>query len=160
MHSTHFLMRTMHILFFCLIYINMVYYSYNNTFINLGEQYIMIKSNNSISPNQVLTIFNILRSLGFNSSHRGSKFINKSVQFVISYDTDIIILEDIYSKIAENYINVTPEQVKNDINYAINSRNKKRSEANFKSIFGFEYELSYFTNKKIIEEIARIVYYS
>ena len=120
----------------------------------------MIKSNNSISPNQVLTIFNILRSLGFNSSHRGSKFINKSVQFVISYDTDIIILEDIYSKIAENYINVTPEQVKNDINYAINSRNKKRSEANFKSIFGFEYELSYFTNKKIIEEIARIVYYS
>lgn len=117
----------------------------------------MIKSNNSISPNQVLTIFNILRSLGFNTSHRGSKFINKSVQLVVSYDTDIIILEDIYSKIAENYINVTPEQIKNDIYYAINSRNTKKSIQNFESIFGFEYDAYYFTNKNIIEEIAKVI---
>lgn len=117
----------------------------------------MIKNNNSISPNQVLTIFNILRSLGFNTSHRGSKFINKSIQLIVSYDSDIIVLEDIYSKIADIYNNVTPEQIKNDINYAINSRNKKRSEENFEDIFGFEYERSYFTNKKIIEEIARVV---
>lgn len=120
----------------------------------------MVQINNSISNVQVITIFNILRSLGLNTSHRGTKFINKSVQIVINSNSDVIVFENIYSQVAIVYGDISPKQVKNDINYALNSRNIKKTSENFERIFGFEYSISYFTNKKIIEEIARVVEYN
>ncbi len=39
------------------------------------------------------------------------------------------------------------------------NRKEEKSATNFKKIFGFEYDAYYFTNKIIIEEIARVIRY-
>lgn len=110
-----------------------------------------------ISPKQIITIFNILRAIGLNTSHRGTKYINKAVQIIMVSDNDIVVIENIYKSIANLYGNITPKQVKNDISYALNSRQEEKTIKNFERIFNFEYDRYYFTNKNIIEEIARIV---
>mgnify|MGYP000552039716 FL=1 len=110
-----------------------------------------------IKPKQIITIFNILRDIGLNTSHRGTKYINKAVQILITTDNDIIKAKDIYNSISNYYDNITPKQVKNDISYALNSRLEEKAEKNFEKVFGFEYDQYYFTNKAIIEEIARVV---
>lgn len=110
-----------------------------------------------IKPKQVIMIFNILRSIGLNTTHRGTKYINKAIQIITRYDNDIVIIDNVYESIANIYGNITPKQVKNDIYYALNSRNEEKSMNNFEKIFGFEYDQYYFTNKNIIEEIARII---
>ena len=38
---------------------------------------------NNITPKQVLQITNILRSLGLNNSHYGTKLIHKTIQYII-----------------------------------------------------------------------------
>lgn len=110
-----------------------------------------------IKPKQIITIFNILRDIGLNTSHRGTKYINKAVQILITTDNDIIKAKDIYNSISNYYSDITPKQVKNDISYALNSRTEEKAKKNFEKIFGFEYDQYYFTNKTIIEEIARVV---
>ena len=50
-------------------------------------------------------------------------------------------------------------QIRNVIKYAIDTRNEKKSIANFEKIFGYKYDKYYFTNKTIIEEIARVIKY-
>lgn len=116
-----------------------------------------VNSNNVINNKNIITIFNILRSIGLNTSHRGTKYINKAIQLMTLTDNDIVIVENIYNTIATIYGNTTPKQVKNDISYALKSRIEKKSKDNFEKIFGFEYDEYYFTNKTIIEEIARII---
>ena len=49
-------------------------------------------------------------------------------------------------------------QVRNAIKYAIDNRDEEKAIANFERIFGYKYDNYYFTNKAIIEEIARVVY--
>lgn len=110
-----------------------------------------------ISPKQIIVIFNILRYIGLNTSHRGTKYINKAVQLLIVADNDIVKIKDIYISISNYYNNVTPKQVKNDISYALKSRTEKKAEKNFEKVFGFEYDQYYFTNKTIIEEVARVI---
>lgn len=110
-----------------------------------------------IKPKQIITIFNILRDIGLNTSHRGTKYINKAVQILVTTDNDIIKAKDIYNSISNYYSNITPKQVKNDISYALNSRIEEKAKKNFEKVFGFEYDQYYFTNKTIIEEIARVV---
>ena len=110
-----------------------------------------------IKPKQIITIFNILRDIGLNTSHRGAKYINKAVQILVTTDNDIIKAKDIYNSISNYYSNITPKQVKNDISYALNSRIEEKAKKNFEKVFGFEYDQYYFTNKTIIEEIARVV---
>ena len=109
-----------------------------------------------ISPKEIILIYNILRDIGLNITHKGTKYINKAVQLLYSMNNDIVILEDIYDNIA-NYYDTTPKQVKNAIAYSLNSRINKKTIKNFEKIFGFEYDVYYFTNKTIIEEIARII---
>lgn len=116
-----------------------------------------INTNRVINPRQVINIFNILRAIGLNTSHRGTKYINKAVQILTVADNDIIVIEDVYKSIANLYGTITSKQVKNDISYALNSRQEEKTIKNFKRIFNFEYDKYYFTNKNIIEEIARIV---
>ena len=115
------------------------------------------KINIAIKPKQIITIFNILRDIGLNTSHRGTKYINKAVQILVTTDNDIIKAKDIYNSISNYYSDITPKQVKNDISYALNSRTEEKAQKNFEKVFGFEYDQYYFTNKTIIEEIARVV---
>lgn len=65
-----------------------------------------------IKPKQIINIFNILRDIGLNTSHRGTKYINKAVQIVIATDNDIVKAKDIYNSISNYYGNITPKQVK------------------------------------------------
>ena len=115
------------------------------------------KINIAIKPKQIITIFNILRDIGLNTSHRGTKYINKAVQILVTTDNDIIKAKDIYNSISNYYSNITQKKVKNDISYALNSRIEEKAKKNFEKVFGFEYDQYYFTNKTIIEEIARVV---
>lgn len=116
-----------------------------------------LKEKTKINSKQVITIFNILRSIGLNTSHRGTKYINKAIQILMVADNDIVVINDVYKKIAKIYGNITPKQVKNDISYALNTRIENKALENFKRVFGFEYDSYYFTNKNIIEEIVRII---
>lgn len=115
------------------------------------------RNNIKIGSKQIITIFNILRSIGLNTSHRGTKYINKAVQLILMADNDIVIINNVYENISHIYGNITPKQVKNDISYALNSRNEEKTVQNFQNVFGLEYDSYYFTNKSIIEEIARII---
>lgn len=115
-----------------------------------------VNTNTIISSRQVILIFNILRDIGLNTTHKGTKYINKAVQLLYSMNNDIVVLEDIYNSIA-NYYGTTPKQVKNAISYSLNSRINEKTMKNFEKIFGFEYDVYYFTNKNIIEEIARLI---
>lgn len=118
-----------------------------------------MKSNTNIdiNPKQIIYIFNILRDMGLNTSHRGTKYLNKAIQILVATDNDIVKIKDIYISISNYYHNVTPKQVKNDISYALKSRTEKKAEKNFENVFGFEYDQYYFSNKTIIEEVARIM---
>lgn len=112
---------------------------------------------NLIRKNQVLIINNKLRSLGLNPSLKGTKFINKAIQLIIMSDNEFYILEDIYKEIAKQYKGFNSTQIRNSIKYSLDNRNEYLSKKNFEKIFGFEYDPYYFTNKIIIEEIARCI---
>ncbi len=118
-----------------------------------------INNSNIVNSKSIITIFNILRSIGLNTSHRGTKYINKAIQIITITDNDIVIFENVYNTIANVYGNTTPKQVKNDISYALKSRVEEKAKNNFEKIFGFEYDEYYFTNKTIIEEITRVIKY-
>lgn len=74
-------------------------------------------------------------------------------------NNEFIVLEDIYNQIASNYVVFNSVQIRNAIKYAIDTRNEQKAIINFEEIFGYEYDPYYFTNKIIIEEVARIVKY-
>lgn len=116
-----------------------------------------VKSSNLISSQIILSIFNLLRDIGLNTSHKGTKYINKAVQIVLVSNEELINLNNIYTSISKYYNNVTPKQIKNSITYALDSRNKSKSKLNFERNFNFEYDEYYFTNKIIIEEIANLI---
>ena len=117
------------------------------------------KTNNLISSKATILIYNILRDLGLIPTLKGTKLLNKAIQIVIKSNDDFIIFEDIYKEIALNYIGFNSVQIRNVIKYAIDTRNEQKSIANFEKIFGYKYDKYYFTNKTIIEEIARVVRY-
>lgn len=116
-----------------------------------------VDANIVINPKQIITIFNILRDIGLNTSNRGTKYLNKAIQILVIANNDIVVIKEIYNNAANFYGNITPKQVKNDISYALNSRTEEKTINNFKKIFVFEYDQYYFTNKTIIEEIVRVI---
>lgn len=118
-----------------------------------------IKTNNLINYKNAILIYNILRDLGLIPTLKGTKFLNKAIQIVLNSNNEFIILEDVYKEIALNYTNFNNVQVRNVIKYAIDNRDEEKSIANFEKIFGYKYDSYYFTNKIIIEEIARIIRY-
>ena len=117
-----------------------------------------IKTSNLIDYKNTILIYNILRDLGLIPTLKGTKFLNKAIQIVLDSNNEFIVLEDVYKEIALNYTNFNSVQVRNAIKYAIDNRYEKKSIANFEKIFGYKYDNYYFTNKVIIEEIARVVY--
>ena len=118
-----------------------------------------VKTNNLISSKYTILIYNILRELGFIPTLKGTKLLNKAIQIVINSDNEFIVIEDIYNQIALNYEGFTSMQIRNAIKYAIDTRNEQKSISNFEKIFGYKYDKYYFTNKIIIEEVARVVIY-
>ena len=118
-----------------------------------------IKTSNLINYKKSILIYNILRDLGLMPTLKGTKFLNKAIQIVLNSNNEFIILEDVYKEIALNYTNFNNVQVRNVIKYAIDNRDEEKSIANFEKIFGYKYDSYYFTNKIIIEEIARIIRY-
>ena len=116
-----------------------------------------IQSNNLISSKNTILIFNILRNLGLTPTLKGTKLLNKAIQIVINSDNEFILIEDVYNQIALNCIGFNSVQIRNVIKYAIDNRNEQKSIANFEKIFECKYDKYYFTNKIIIEEVARVV---
>ena len=112
--------------------------------------------NNIIKPTQVLQITNILRSLGLNTSYRGTKLINKIIQYVIKYDIEFITLNKIYSKLCKEY-GYSINAIRNNINYALSNRNIALSKANFVKVFGYEYYEKNFEPKVFIEEVNNLI---
>lgn len=112
---------------------------------------------NKITHKQVICIRNILRDLGLSTSLKGTTLLNKAIQFVIVNNNEFIILEEVYESISSYYKDMNSAQIKMAIKYALDNRNENKSKKNFERIFGFEYDEFYFTNKTIIEEIARII---
>lgn len=115
-----------------------------------------IKQHNLIHSKDIILIYNILRQLGLPPTLKGTKLLNKAIQIFVNTNNEFIILEDIYNKIAANN-NFNNSQIRNAIKYAIDNRNEEKSKSNFEKIFGYKYDNYYFTNKTIIEEIARII---
>ena len=112
--------------------------------------------NNNLKPTQVLQITNILRSLRLNTSYRGTKLINKTIQYVIKYDIEFITLNKIYSKLCKEY-GYSINSIRNNVNYALNNRNITLSKANFVKVFGYDYYEKNFEPKVFIEEISNLI---
>lgn len=115
------------------------------------------KTNNLIDTKYTIIIYNILQKLGLISTLKGTKLLIKAILIIINSQEEFIIFEDIYKQIALKYKTFNSVQIRNSIKYAIDNRNEQKSKANFKQVFGFEYDQYYFTNKTIIEEIARVI---
>lgn len=115
------------------------------------------KINKSIDTRCTIIIYNILQKLGLIPSLKGTKLLIKAILIIVSSQEEFIVFEDIYKQIALKYKTFNSVQIRNTIKYAIDNRNEQKSIKNFKEIFGFDYDNYYFTNKIIIEEIARVI---
>ena len=117
---------------------------------------VMDNIKNNITPKQVLQITNILRSLGLNNSHYGTKLIHKTIQYIIKNDIEFITLDEIYLKLCKEYgFNI--QTVRNNINNALTGRNIYLSKTNFEKIFGYEYYENSFKPKIFIEEVSNLI---
>ena len=116
----------------------------------------MNKVINKITPETVLQINNILRSLGLKTSNTGTKIINKTIQYVIKYDIEFITLDDIFKVIANEYgLNVNT--IRNNVSNALANRNINLSKTNFQKIFGYEYFDKNFEPKNFIDEVSSLL---
>ena len=116
----------------------------------------MNKVINKITPETVLQINNILRSLGLKTSNTGTKIINKTIQYVIKYDIEFITLDDVFKVIANEYgLNINT--IRNNVSNALNNRNIQLSKTNFENIFGYEYYDKNFEPKVFIEELSTLL---
>ena len=116
----------------------------------------MNKAINNITPKQVLQITNILRSLGLNTSHKGTKIINKVIQYVIKYDIEFITLDTIYKHISKE-CGLSITALRTDVNNALTNRNLQFSKTNFEKVFGYEYFDKIFEPKVFIEEVSSLL---
>lgn len=115
------------------------------------------KTTNRITRDQVLTICNIVRSLGLSTGLTGTRLINKVVQILAIKDLEIVVLEDIYQELLIYYPNMTISQMRKNIFYALQNRNYQKSKENFKKVFGFEHDEYYFEPKVFMEEVANLI---
>lgn len=114
-------------------------------------------NSNQITGKQLIIISNCLRNMGLNSGHIGTRLINKAVQILTVKDLEMIVLNDIYEEISKYYPNLKTKFIRMYIHYALQHRDQKRAENNFKKIFGFDYDEYYFEPKQFIEEMANII---
>lgn len=79
-----------------------------------------------------------------------------AISITIHYENEYFNFEDIYKELSDKY-NLSPSYIKWAIKYTLDSRNTNTSMKNFEKIFGYEYSDYSFTNKEIIQEIARVL---
>ena len=115
------------------------------------------KTANKITREQVLTICNIVRSLGLSTGLTGTRLINKVVQILAIKDLEIVVLEDIYKELSVYFPTIKAKQMRKHIVYALNHRDFNKAEDNFELVFGFEYDEIYFEPKNFVEELANII---
>lgn len=114
-----------------------------------------MQNRNCDNTNNII-IYNAMRKLGFRPNNCGTIFILRAVQLA-KQETDIIILNNIYIELSKTSAKFSPAQIKIAIKYAIDHRNEQKSINNFEKIFGYEYDEEVFTNKGLIEELARVL---
>lgn len=119
----------------------------------------MKKANQKLSPTQILQITNTLRLLGLKTSHKGTKLINKAIQYIILQNADFFTLEEIYNYLHSIY-NFNEKTIKSNINNAITNRDIKKSKNNFQKVFNYEYDMYTFEPKAFLEEVSQIIYMS
>jgi len=56
--------------------------------------------------------------MGLNSSHIGTRLINKAVQILTVKDLEMIVLTDIYKEISIYFPNIQPKFIRMHIHYA------------------------------------------
>ena len=96
-------------------------------------------NSNQITNKQLIVISTCLRTMGLNSGHIGTRLINKAVQ------------------ISKCYPKLKPKFIRIYIHYALQHRDEKKAENNFRKVFGFDYDEYYFEPKQFIEEMANII---
>lgn len=116
----------------------------------------MNEINKKLSSKQILQITNTLRMLGLKSSHKGTKLINKTVQYLISNNIEFFTLEEIYKYLYSLY-NFNERTIKSNINNAITNRDIRKSRVNFQKIFHYDYDDYTFEPKNFIEELVRLI---
>ena len=88
---------------------------------------------------------------------RVTENFEKNLRVVIKSDNEFISIEEVYHILALNYTCFNTSQMRNAIKYAIDTRSEEKTAKNFENIFGYKYDKECFTNKSIIEEIARVM---
>lgn len=106
-----------------------------------------------------INIRNNLRLLGFKSCNKSTKILAKTIFYIKTNKLEITDFNanEIYKAISKLYTNVTPKQVKDNINYALTYRNTNKSKTNFNQVFNFDYTEEIFTNKSFLEEFSNII---
>ena len=126
----------------------------------MGGKKLELKSNNNsnqITSKQLIVISTCLRTMGLNSGHIGTRLINKAIQILTVKDLEMIVLNDIYEEISKCYPKLKPKFIRIYIHYALQHRDEKKAENNFRKVFGFDYDDYYFEPKQFIEEMANII---
>lgn len=116
----------------------------------MEDSFVKNKTSNNIN------IYNTIRKLGLRPNHIGTMLILRAVQ-LIQQESDFIIINNIYNKLAEIHKSFSPSQIRLAIKYAIDNRNEQKSIDNFEEIFGYDYDEEIFTNKDFLEELARVI---
>lgn len=106
-----------------------------------------------------ISIRNNLRLLGFKSCNKSTKILAKTIFYIKTNNLEITNFNanEIYNAVSQLYSNVTPKQVKDNINYALTFRNKNKSKMNFEAVFNYEYDEEVFTNKCFLEEFSNCI---
>ena len=110
-----------------------------------------------IKSSKYYEINSTLRLLGIKTNMNGTKLIRKCIYYIISSNNEFYMLEDIFQKIILDYPKLNSKQIRSEIGYALNNRNKNLSKKNFQQIFGYEYDSFIFTPKNFIDEIVNVI---
>lgn len=94
----------------------------------------MNEINKKLSSKQILQITNTLRMLGLKSSHKGTKLINKAIQYLIENNIEFFTLENIYKYLHTLY-SFNEKTIKSNINNAITNRTQKHQNQILKKYF-------------------------
>lgn len=94
----------------------------------------MNEINKKLSSKQILQITNTLRMLGLKSSHKGTKLINKAIQYLIEDNIEFFTLENIY-KYFHTLYSFNEKTIKSNINNAITNRTQKHQNQILKKYF-------------------------
>lgn len=119
----------------------------------------MIKNNNVVELKYSSFVFNILLQLGLSPSCKGTYYLRDIILLAIKYndfvniDTNLRELREILAKECNN----SAKSIKSNIEYTIKYINYTKAKANFKKLFGLDYDIYFITPKSIIGLILTLI---